>query len=185
MASRSDLERTKPYYVEQSTSTWASNPEPGCSPWDDLPLVGQIEAVVILVIVIFAILILLVSEYQAHDCIPGKKCNHRVPSPTADDDNLTYVDKISAMISNNYNYVSWRLALLAGLIATLPVIYFLRGRIPTLIEWLVVGGLIFLGTYLSFSWIGAHFFYPNGVAIENRLTDLRDRIQQLEASIKH
>ena len=163
------LDGTKPYYTQQPVS-----------PWSEMPWVAKIESVILLFLVILGILALLFSEYQAHDCIPGKQCNHKVPAPTEDDDNLQHVDKIGNMVSNNYQYVTWRLALLTGLIVTLPVIYFLKGRIPTLIEWLVVGGLVFLVTYLAFSWIWAHFFYPNGREIEIHLANLRDKIHELE-----
>ena len=163
-----------PYYVQQPVS-----------PWSEMPWVAKVESIVLLVLVIIAILALLVSEYQAHDCIPGKKCNHTAPSPNKNDDNFQYVDKITGLVVNNYQYVSWRLSLLIGLAITLPIIYFLKGRIPTLIEWLIVGGLIFLGTYLAFSWIWAHFFYPNGRAIEERLADLRDRIHKLEIEARN
>ncbi len=151
------------------------------SSWNCLSRTEKIISIVSLIIVAILILLLVIIEYRAHDCIPGKLCNHRVPSPTADDSNLEYIDKIKAMVVNNYGYVMWRLALLAGLLATLPIIYFMRGRIPTLIEWLVVGGLIFIATYLSFSWIRAHFIYPNSYAIEKRLMELRDRIQQSDS----
>ena len=152
--------------------------------WNEMPRTSKIESLVLLVLVIIGILAILVSEYKAHDCIPGKVCNHRVPEPTHDDDNLEYIDKIEKMVSNNYQYVSWRLSLLTGLIVTLPIIYFLRGRIPTFIEWLIVGGLVFFGTYLAFSWIWAHFFYPNSRAIELHLLNLRDRIHKLELNKK-
>src|SRR5680860_720934 len=132
--------------------------------------------IVIAVLVIILIVILLIIEYRDHDCIPGKRCTHYVLPPKKDDSPLEYIDKIERMVVSNYLYVSWRLSLLAALIVTFPVIYFMRGRLPNLIEWLVVGGLIFLSTYLAFSWIWAHFFYPNGKAIESHLLALRDKI---------
>ena len=168
-----NLDNLKPYYVQQPVS-----------PWSEMPWVAKVESIVLLILVILGILALLASEYRAHDCIPGKECNHKVPKPTQDDNNLQYVDKIKEMVVNNYQYISWRLSLLTGLIITLPIIYFLKGRIPTLIEWLIVGGLVFLITYLALSWIWAHFFHPNGLAIEDHLTNLRDRIHKLEIETK-
>ena len=158
----------KPYY--QSVSSW-----------NELPWVTKFGSIFILVLVIIGIILLLFAEYSAHDCIPGKQCNHRVPEPNQYDNNFQYVDKIQNMVINNYQYVTWRLALLTGLIATIPIIYFLKRRIPTFIEWLIVGGLIFIITYISFSWIWAHFFYPNSKEIGNHLALLRDRIHKLEA----
>ena len=122
------------------------------------------------------IIILLYFEYNEHDCLPHKTCNHSVPKPTIDDDVLTSIDKIKTMVQNNYDFVSWRQALLVGLILPLPIIYYLKRRMPTLTEWLIIGLIIFLGTYLSYSWIWAHFFYPNSRQIELSLIELRDKL---------
>lgn len=84
-----------------------------------------------------------------------------------------YIDKIEEMVQNNYRYNIWRLSLLSGLIATIPVVYFLKGRIPILIEWIVIGTLISLATYLAFSWLWAHFFYPNSQQMEHHLHNLK------------
>ena len=135
--------------------------------------------IILLVIAIVAIIILVYSEYVAHDCIPSKMCNHSVPKPTSDDDVLTYIDKIRAMVQNNYDYVAWRQALLVALVLTVPIVYYLKSRIPNLAEWLIIGGIIFIGVYLSSSWIWAHFFYPNGNQIEKNLLELRDKVHNL------
>ena len=84
-----------------------------------------------------------------------------------------FIDKIEEMVQNNYRFNIWRLSLLSGLIATIPVVYFLKGRIPLLIEWIVIGTLIFLATYLAFSWLWAHFFFPNSQQMERHLQNLK------------
>lgn len=132
--------------------------------------------VVILIIILIAIL--LVAEYKAHDCIPGKVCTHSVPIPEPNDDPIMTIDKIRGMVLNNINYVTWRQALLVGLIIPLPIIYYLKGRAPNLQEWIVVGIFVFLGAYLSSSWIYAHFFTPNTQQIERNLILLRDKLTQ-------
>ena len=138
---------------------------------------GQlIPSWVLLIIIVIIIVFLLWSEFKAHDCIPGKSCTQSVPAPTDEDDEVQYIDKIKDMVYNNYDFVTWRQALLAGLIASFPVIFYLKGRLPTLVEFLIVTIIIFLFTYLSFSWIWAHYFYPNGLAIEQNLQSLKDRL---------
>lgn len=132
----------------------------------------------LLIIVVVAIVLLIYLEYKDQDCIGGKNCRRSVPKPSPDDDYLAYLDKIKAMVKNNYNYINWRLALLVGLILAFPVVYFLKGRIPNPLELIVVGGLIFMATYLSAGWIWAHFFYPNGQEIEKNIMQLRDIIQK-------
>jgi hypothetical protein len=132
-------------------------------------------------ILFFGILVALLIywEYKDHDCLPHKNCNNKVPKPKLCDDPLTTIDKIKGMVKNNYDYESWRLALLTGIIATIAIVYYLEDRIPTFTEWIIVGGLIFIATYLSTSWIWAHFFQPNGIQTEKSLTQLRDKVHTL------
>jgi hypothetical protein len=130
----------------------------------------------IIIIMLIVIIFLLWWEYIDHDCIPGKTCRHSVPAPTSTDSNPAFLDKLLEMVRANYTYVSWRQALLAGLIGAIPVVYFLKQRMPTLFEWIVVGGFIFIVTYYSYSWIWAHFYYPNSRQIERNLILMRDRL---------
>lgn len=130
----------------------------------------------LIIIMLIVIIFLLWWEYIDHDCIPGKTCKHSVPTPTSMDSNPAFLDKLLEMVRANYTYVSWRQALLTGLIGAIPVVYFLKQRMPTLFEWLVVGGFIFIVTYYSYSWIWAHFYYPNSRQIERNLILMRDRL---------
>ena len=137
---------------------------------------------VALILVIIIVIILVVSEYVAHDCVPHKTCNHSAPKPEEGDDIQTYIQKIGKMVENNYDYVIWRQALLVGLLLPLILVYYLRGRLPTLMEWVIVGLIIFIGVYLAHSWIWAHFFYPNGQSIKKYLQELSDRINNNSAN---
>lgn len=134
------------------------------------------EGMVVLILTIVLVIVLIYSEYVAHDCIPHKVCNHSVPAPTDEDSNSEFIDKVIDMVQNNTDYVLWRQALLVGLISSIPVIYYLRRRLPTYIEWVAVTLLVFLAAYLSSSWIWSHFFNPNANAIEKSLLQLRDRL---------
>ena len=120
--------------------------------------------------------ILIYWEYWEHDCINQKSCHQSVNKPKHYNNSIEYIDKIRKMVRNNYDYTNWRLALLTGIIATLPIVYYLECRVPTLFEWIIVTLLIFIATYLSSSWIWAHFFHPNGSEIEKSLIELRDKI---------
>ena len=147
----------------------------------DVDVSGQlIPSWLVLILIIIAVLIVLVAEYRAHDCVPHKICSHRAPKPGSEDNDLEYIDKIKGMVKNNYDFVIWRQALLAGLVIPLPIIFYLKGRLPTLLEWFIVGVFVFFGTYATYSWIWAHFFYPNGQAIETGLQELRDRLEKKE-----
>ena len=140
----------------------------------------------IIILIALLIAILIYSEYQAHDCIIGKASCNRVDLPKIkDDDYYQYIDKIRKMVKNNYEYVSWRQALIVGIIAGLVVLYFILNRFPTFFEWLVVTSLIFIVTYLSSNWIWSHFFFPNGNQIEKSLLELRDKIHKMDIYYNH
>jgi len=171
--------------------------------WSTLSEFDRKLSIFLFVLILIIIIILIFIEYKQQDCIPGKLCNNRVDPPdhlhgkytqrcgyseqngdvieTLDIDGegptrreiKEYISKIEEMVRNNYRYNIWRLSLLSGFIGTIPVVYFLKGRIPLLIEWIVIGTLIFLATYLAFSWLWAHFFYPNSQQMEKHLHNLK------------
>ena len=128
--------------------------------------------------IIIIIILLLVSEYIAHDCVPkpGKTCTHDCKSP---DDELSpelYIDGIRKMVQNNYDFVSWRQALLVALVVLIPIIYFIYQRLPDMYEFFIITSIVFFTVYLSSIWIWTHFFYPNGESIEKSLLRLRDKL---------
>jgi hypothetical protein len=124
-----------------------------------------------IILIILIIFILLYFEYKDHDCIPGKKCNHHI-------DSKKYKSKISYirdLIRSNYDIITWRISLIAALIFAFPVAYFLKDRLPTFFEYFIIVLLIFLAVYLSFSWLWAHFLYPNSKMIQKNLNLLQER----------
>lgn len=132
-----------------------------------------------LYIVIFLLIVsLLIWEYMAHDCLNGKAChaNAKAPLPNPKDSPSIALDKINEMIRANYTYVSWRQALIVGLIVALPIGYFLQKRGPNVFEWFIITAIVFVGVYFSYSWIWAHFLYPNGRQLEKNILTLRDII---------
>jgi len=135
------------------------------------------ETILVIILIIVSLIALAASEYISHDCIPGKNCTHKIDPPNEDASKLEYVDRLTEMIKNNYEYVAWRMAFIAGIVIAILAIFFLKGRVPTLVELVVVAGIGFLVVYFAFSWIWAHFFYPNGQIIEDQLRILRDKIQ--------
>jgi len=146
---------------------------------EHLDISGElIPSWIVLILIIIGVLILVWAEYKSHDCIPGKHCTHSAPVPSDNDSPTEYVGKIRDMVTNNYDFVAWRQALIVGLIVPLLLVLYLKGRLPTLIEVVIIGIVVFFIVYLSYSWIWAHFFHPNGRAIEKSLTELHDKIVQ-------
>ncbi len=124
-------------------------------------------------------IILIIIIYKKHDCL-GKKSLLSVDPPTEEDPTPEYIDKLREMMKQNYKYSTWEISLLAALIASLPIVYFLKRRLPTLFELFIVSLFIFIGTYYSFSWLWTHFYYPNSRQIERNLVMLRDRVTSME-----
>ena len=130
----------------------------------------------IILLIGLLIVFLLWQEYRQHDCINGKKslalAQYSAPS---DIDTISQrLDKISDLVRVNYSFIRLNQALIVGLILALPICYFLVKRIPTLFEWIIMALLIAVGVYFSYSWIYAHFLYPNGRQIERNLLQIRD-----------
>ena len=129
------------------------------------------------IIIVIIIFILVWIELSEHDCLPHKNCDKSKPNVQKGDDYLTQVDKISIKIRKNNNYIIWRQSLLVGLVAAFPIIILLKKRMPSPIEWVFVGLLIFTAAYFSNSWIWAHFYQPNSRSIEKNMLILRDHLQ--------
>lgn len=129
-------------------------------------------------IILILISLLLYTEYVAHDCVPkpGKTCTHDCDSPSISLDPELYIDGVRKMVVSNYDFVSWRQALLVALIVLIPIVYFIYQRLPDFYEFLVITSIVFFGIYVSSIWIWTHFFYPNGKKIEKSLLELRDKI---------
>lgn len=126
--------------------------------------------------ILLAILLLLTSEYISHDCVPGKNCTHNCESPKESHTPEEAVDIIRNMVKNNYDYVSWRQALLVALIVLVPIVYFIYESLPDLYEFFIITSIVFIVVYMSSIWSWTHFFYPNGAKVEQSLLELRDKI---------
>lgn len=130
------------------------------------------------ILLLFSLITIILIYWEYRDQNNSDKLNNNNTEIT-NKNILTRIDKIRETVKTNYDYVSWRLSLLTGIIAALAIIYYLEDRIPTLVEWVIIGGLIFITTYLSSSWIWTHFFQPNGYQTEVQLTQLRDKVHEL------
>ena len=119
---------------------------------------------------------LIYAEYRDHDR-SGHYVSPNTPNP--DDDPLLSMDKIQKMLEENTEFVSWRLAMLIGIVAALPIVYFIERRLPTPFEWGVVGGLIFIAAYMSYSWIWARYLNPTHIGINRSLIKTRDKVHRL------
>ena len=95
-------------------------------------------------VIILAIIIIIWGEYVSHDCIEHKTCTHSAERPSPNDETVDYIEKLQGMVDMNNDFVIWRRALLAALIAVIPIVYYLRGRMPTWVEALVVILIVYL-----------------------------------------
>ena len=135
--------------------------------------------ILLLMIALIIVFVLMYAEWVAHDCKPGKVpiCTHTKPAPLPTDDIETSIEKIRAMVINNYGFVSWRLSLIGAIIGTILIVYLMKGRVPNLAEYILVGLIIFFAIYFSLTWLTTNFFKPNGFYLERALDKLGEKIK--------
>ena len=118
--------------------------------------------ILLLIIALIIVFVLMYAEWVSQDCKPGKNCTHNKPLPLPTDDIETSIEKIRILIVENFMFVTWRLSLIGAIIGTILVVYLLKGRIPNLAEYILVGLIIFFAIYFSFNFLVSNFFKPNG-----------------------
>lgn len=115
----------------------------------------------ILIFFIFIlILILIIWEYLDHDCIHGKNCKYKSTNISPSDTKEEVIMKIKEQLRQSNECILWRRALLVGLIAVVPIIYYLKCRLPTFLEAFIIILFIFVITYFVLSWFYAHYYQP-------------------------
>lgn len=111
------------------------------------------------IIGLIIIIILLWYTYTQDDCIGGKQCVAYV-NISASDPPSVIKQKIQEIVDKSQPVV-WPLSLAVALAVTIPLIYFVTDRNPTLIELFVGVLFVFIGVWFAFSWTQAHFYQPN------------------------
>lgn len=129
------------------------------------------EAALLVIFTIVAVVALLVWEYRNQDCINGKPCkagtvNTQIDPSASLEQN---VNTVIGMVRTATNYTTWRLALIVAFILAIPIAYLINGYFPTVKQWLVVTVFIFIGAYFSASWLWSHWVQPNASNIERNL----------------
>jgi hypothetical protein len=140
----------------------------------------------LILLMLFMVLILIYWEYQIHDTNDNNIYKKKYKKYDSDDsdDPIQQLEDIQWDIKNNYDFSNWRLSMIVGVVAALPIIYYIEARMPTLFEWVIVGGLIFIASYLSSNWIWSHFHYPNGTKIEKSIIKAKDQINKIITNYK-
>lgn len=134
---------------------------------------------ILIAAIVFAIF-LIVCENLAHDCAPGRNPTHKLHPPESDDTYLERVMKIRQMVHDNSKYIIWRQALILSIILPIFIVYYLKGRLPTFFELIVVGLIVFIGAYASYIWMWSRYFYPNTARMEKTLFELEERLREEE-----
>jgi len=131
----------------------------------------------LLIAAIISAIFLIVCENLAHDCAPGRNPTHKIIPPNPEDEYLDQIRKIRKMVHDNSKYIIWRQALILALILPWFIIYFIKGRLPTISEILIVGLMIFIGAYASYIWFWSRYFYPNTAKMEKVLFNLEEKMK--------
>lgn len=117
---------------------------------------------------------LIVCENLAHDCAPGRNPTHKLIPPDDDDEYIERIRKIRMMVHENSKFIIWRQAIIISMILPFPIIYFLKGRLPTLFEFIIVALMIFISVYFSYMWLWSRYFYPNTAKMEKSLFEMEE-----------
>jgi uncharacterized protein YpmB len=131
-------------------------------------------------IVLMIIIVVIIIEYLYNDCLPHKSCYVREGKIEKGDTKEGYIDNMRKILHSYHNYNSWRQALLAGLIAGIFVSYYLLCRVPTLLEWIVVAGIIFIVVFFSYSWMYVHYHSQMIKSVELGLNRLEETVYDVK-----
>jgi hypothetical protein len=127
-------------------------------------------------LIIILVIILLWIEYRTTDSIREKRSSYWQPDIASTDTDIQAIRRVIAIIRSNNRIVFWRQALIIAIIIPVPITYLITNRFPTWSEWLLIGVFTFLGIYITYSWMWAHFFNPNALTIERNLRAIEERI---------
>ncbi len=65
----------------------------------------ELTTAIFLVVIFVVMMVLFWVELMAHDCVGDKQCTHRQEEPEAEDSIDEYIDKLSAMIQGNSDFI--------------------------------------------------------------------------------
>ncbi len=123
-------------------------------------------------LIVIALTVGLILQIQStHDCAHGKQCSHTAEIPTKDDSFDVKLEKIQLMIKNCDSSVTWTMALLVGMIAPFPIMYYINDRLPEPKEWIFITVIVFIVSYFGILWITTHFQRPNLIKLQDVLYD--------------
>jgi preprotein translocase subunit SecY len=131
-----------------------------------------------ILLIAVVILYLLIEEYRQQDQLDGALykmlANYKDPEAEQKPTNDQLLEKAIQINRRTSGFQRWRQSLIIALIVTLPIVYFLLKRVPTLFEWVIIASLIAFGIYFSYSWIYVHYLVPNTQKVEKNLQQLRE-----------
>lgn len=135
----------------------------------------MLAQVVTVILLLALILLLLFLEYRRHDMQANPACLGSAPPPKETDPLPLYLKKVIRQVETCDEMVQWRRALIVGILAAFVIIFFLKRRFPSAIEFLFVFGIIFILVYFANHWLQTHFMKHNVRAITSELNTLRDQ----------
>lgn len=124
----------------------------------------------LLVMIVVVVIVLIITEYQEHD----GKLQYPIIDPRISTQEI-FTD-IYLSLRKCSDFIIWRQALIASIIATTLIILLLFQRIPCLAEVIIISLLIFLAVYFAFSWMRIHFHLPIIIQIRKGIFLLEERL---------
>ena len=84
---------------------------------------------------------------------------------------------------DNIELTNWRISILIGIVSTLPIVYYIEGRIPTLFEWIIIGTMISMTVYLSSDWRNSEKFHQQKNMLLEKISKLKQQLDTQTANI--
>ena len=127
-----------------------------------------------LIIPVLLLAFLLFAENRSQNCV-NKITTNSTPPMLETDTIKQGVDKTIDTLRKSHTVVSWRRAVILGLMFAIPISYLVLRRFPAGFEFLGITFLICVGAYFSSVWFEYHWWYGRNVKIEQELLKLRNK----------
>lgn len=122
------------------------------TPYNKSDISAEIIPGWVLFIIIFIIVVLIIiREFLNFDQLANSKCRQSISKHK----------DVCEMIKSNNQVPYWSQLLLISFIVPIPAIYFLKGRMPSILEFFIVFLIVLIVTGGVLSWRRVHYTEPN------------------------
>jgi hypothetical protein len=146
-----------------------------------------VTTIVIYIVAILLFLLAFKSEkkdlycYDANgftsECGPGQGMSYIQGRPDPNDDVFTLLNKLEHTVRHDDGSVKWRRCLIFALIATFVLFFLLYGRLPNGVELLISFIVIYIGSYLMYSFFQSNLTFYAVEQADETIDLIRAKLQ--------